>query len=138
MRKILPVALALALMGAGCDNSAGGDPSPPTTVTLTPETFTGTVDPGGSDSHGFTIAQAGEVDVTLTAAGPPATILMGLGVGTPSGSTCQLLTGGSVTTRAGTTPQLVGSANAGSYCVAVYDVGNQAAQVTYSVTVAHP
>lgn len=137
MRTIFPVALALALMGAGCDNSAGGDTTP-TPVTLTPETFSGSVEPGSSAFHSFTLAQAGEVDVTLTAAGPPATILMGLGVGTPSGSSCQLLTGGSVTTRAGTTPQLVGSANAGTYCVQVYDVGNQAATVNYTVIVAHP
>ena len=136
MRRMFPVALALALMGTGCDNSAGGNTSP--TVTLTQETFTGTVEPGSSDSHGFTSAQSGEIDITLTAAGPPATIFMGLGVGIAGGSTCQPLNGGTVSTRAGTTPQLVGTAGAGSYCVVVYDIGNQTATVTYSVTVAHP
>lgn len=135
MKASFAVALALALMAAGCDNSGE---IPPTPVTLTPETFTGTVEPGSSDSHGFTVAQAGEVDVTLTAAGPPATIFMGLAVGVPSGSMCQPLSGGTVSTQAGTTPQLVGSANPGAYCVIVYDIGNQTATVTYSVTVAHP
>jgi hypothetical protein len=140
MKAIFPVALALALMGAGCDNSAGGGTTTsPTAVTLTTETFTGSVDPLGVAFHPFTVAQQGEVDITLTAAGPPATITMGLGVGVPSGSTCSLtISGGVVQAQASTTPQLVGTAAAGAFCVAVYDIGNQRDTVTYSITVAHP
>jgi hypothetical protein len=137
MRTVAPVALALALMGAACDNSGSGATSP-TAVPLTTETFMGTVDPGGVAFHNFTVAQQGEVDVTLTAAGPPATIAMGLGVGAPSGLTCPLLSGASVSAQAGTTPQLVGTASAGLLCVAIFDIGNQSATVTYTVTVAHP
>ena len=138
MRTILPVALALALMGVGCDNSSSGTTAP-AAVSLTTETFMGTVEPMGIASHNFTVAQLGEVDITLTAAGPPATISMGLSVGTPSGSTCTLnIPGGSVSAQASTTPQLVGTAAAGQLCVAVYDIGNQSAAVNYTVTVAHP
>jgi hypothetical protein len=140
MRSILPVALALALMGAGCDNSnQDSTPPSPTPVPLTTETFMGTVDPGSLAFHPFTVARQGEVDITLTAAGPPATISMGLGIGTPSGSTCSLnIQGGTVPAQAGTMPQLVGTAAAGAFCVAVYDIGNQASTVSYTVTVAHP
>jgi hypothetical protein len=131
-------ALALALMGTGCDNSDSGSdtaPSPPV-VTVT---FTGSVDPGGLAFHRFTVAQQGEVDITLTAAGPPATITMGLAVGIPSATSCDLrISGGNVAVQAGATPQLVGTAAAGDLCVAIYDVGNQTAAVMYSVTVAHP
>jgi hypothetical protein len=140
MKAVLPVALVLALMAAGCDNSNQDSITPsPTPVPLTTETFMGTVDPGGLAFHPFTVAQQGEVDITLTAAGPPVTISMGLGIGTPTGSTCSLnIQGGMVPAQASTVPQLVGTAAAGSFCVAVYDIGNQAATVSYTVTVAHP
>lgn len=100
--------------------------------------FTGTVPVGGSDIHNFTIVLSnGQVNITLTQAGPPSTIYMGLGIGTPSGLSCALLSGASVATPAGTVAQLVGTAQAGTYCVAVFDAGNQSADVTYSVTVTH-
>jgi len=76
--------------------------------------------------------------VTLTAAGPPATIPMGVGVGTPGTGACGVLPGASVTTGAGATAQLTGLVSAGTLCVTVYDVGNQTAAVTYSLTVVHP
>ena len=82
--------------------------------------------------------QTGEVDITLTAAGPPSTIFMCLGLGTLSGSSCVFLAGDTTRVQASTSPQLSGpSIPAGTYCVAVYDIGNQAAPVTYSVTVVH-
>jgi len=69
---------------------------------------------------------------------------MGLGVGTPAAATataaasCPLLPNASVATPAGTTAQLSGTIAAGTYCVALFDVGNQTASVTYTVTVSHP
>jgi hypothetical protein len=91
-----------------------------------------------NDYHPFTVTlSGGQVNVILTAAGPPATIYMGLGVGTYNGTGCTLLTGGSVVAQAGATAQLAGILNAGSYCVMVYDAGNQTASITYSVTVNH-
>ena len=112
-------------------------PSSPS-VTLTTETLTGTVPVGGSDAHNIVLSQAGQLDVTLTAAGPPSTIFMGLGIGTLSGSSCVFLSGATTNVQAGASPQLSGSAvAAGTYCVAVYDIGNEAAPVTYSLTVVH-
>jgi hypothetical protein len=138
MRTIVPVALVLALMGTGCDNS-GSDTAPTPAAPQTTDMFSGSVDPGGLAYHPFTVTRQGEVDITLTTAGPPPTITMGLGVGIPSGTTCQLsISGGSVQAQAGTMPQLVGTAAAGDLCVAVYDIGNQSAAVNYTVTVAHP
>ena len=134
---MLAATLALAFIGVACDNSGGSSATSPTAVPLTTETFTGSVDPGGSDFHPFTVAQTGEIDITLTAAGPPATIFMGLGVGTPVGTTCQLLPNGSTVIQAGAAAQLSGTAAAGTFCVAVFDVGNQSATITYSLTVAH-
>jgi hypothetical protein len=78
--------------------------------------------------------------VTLTTAGPPPTIWMGVGIGTPSATACGLISSSTSTvTPAGVTAQLTGTLAPGTYCVQVYDVGNISAGggVTYSVTVAH-
>ena len=123
-------------MGAGCDNSNQDSIIPsPTPVPLTTVTFMGTVDPGGLASHVFTVAQQGEVDITLIAAGPPATISMGLGIGTPIGTPGNPnIPGGTGPANAATTPPPVGTAKAGDFFVACR-TGTGGA-VSYTVTVA--
>ena len=143
--RCLAVVALLSLVAAGCTVGGGGGgggststttPSAPT-ATATTETFSGTVNPGGNDAHNFTVALSGQtVSVTLTAAGPPPTIFMGVGVGTPSGTTCALIAQ-SPPSQAGTAAVLSGTAQAGTYCVVVYDIGNQTAPITYTVTVSH-
>ena len=71
------------------------------------------------------------------AASFPATISMGVGIGSPVGGTCQLLSGGTTTAPAGASPQLSGTIPSGTYCLMVYDVGNQAAPITYTAVVSH-
>jgi hypothetical protein len=131
--------LACIALSAGCDNS-GGSTTPTAPILLTTETFTGTVQPMGSDSHNFTVTQGGEVDVTLTAAGPPPTIFMGLGLGTPgtTSGTCTLQSGLGVSVQAGGPPLVASASSAGTYCFSVVDIGNQTAPVDYTVTVSHP
>ena len=142
-RRYLAAVSLLSLITAGCTFGGGGGtgstPTAPTTPTsaATTETFSGTVNPGGSDAHNFNVAQTGgQVTVTLTAAGPPATIFMGVGVGTPSGSTCTLIAQ-SPPSQAGSAAVLSGTAQAGAYCVTVFDIGNQTGPITYTVTVSH-
>jgi len=130
-----PLSIALMLTVAAC--GGGSSSTTPPSAAVTTETFSGTVAIGGKDFHSFTVKQTGEVDLTLTAAGPPPTISMGLGVGTMNGSACSLLPGGSTNTQAGTAVQLAGTVSAGTLCVQVYDIGNQTAPITYTVTVAH-
>ena len=149
MRKrasLLAVIGMTAVASLGCENAdtnGGGLIPMPITGTPVTETFTGTVVVAGSDIHSFVVNVSGTVNVTLTAAGPPATIPMGLGVGSPTTSNgslaCSLLTGATTSTPAGTTPQLSGTLTAGPYCVAVFDNGSgvQTAPVTYTVTVFH-
>ena len=69
MRKLLAAALASAVLGIACDNSGGSTTTSPSLVALTTETFSGSVEPGGSSgvSVMFTAAQTGEIDITLTA-----------------------------------------------------------------------
>jgi hypothetical protein len=129
-------ALATAACSNSSDTTASSAAAP--TIAATTENFTGTVQVGGSDANPFTVTASGAtINLTLTAAGPPATIFMGFGVGTYAGTTCTLLTGGFTVTPAGTTPQLSGPITSGQYCVMVYDAGNLTAPVTYAVTVAH-
>jgi hypothetical protein len=139
MKLFCSALVVCVLAGTACGD--GGDSTPnfiqPTPPLITEPPISGTVPIGGTDSHNFTTVASGTLSVTLTAAGPPATIFMGLGVGTPSGSTCTLLTGGSTVTPAGTTPQLSGTIAPGSYCVSVFDVGNQTGPITYALTVTH-
>jgi hypothetical protein len=137
MKQALSALLVCVLAGVAC---GGGDSTVnfvQPTPTLVTENFSGTVAIGGSDTHSFNVASSGQVNVTLTAAGPPPTIFMGIGVGTPSGTTCTILTNGSTAAPAGTTAQISGTIAAGSYCVTVFDIGNQTAAVTYTLTVTH-
>ncbi|MCU1384556.1 MAG: hypothetical protein JWL71_3253 [Acidobacteria bacterium] len=142
---VLAVAVVCLLAGAGCstaDSSSGTSPAAllataPSTPLVT-ETFSGTVQPGSNDSHPFTVTSDGfQITLAMTAAGPPATIAEGLGIGQVVSGSCQLLSGGFGTFTPSITPQLAGTIPAGSYCAMVYDVGNQSAAITYTVIVQH-
>ncbi len=130
------LALILVVAASACGSSGTSSTTAPT-VTIT-DPFSGTVAVGSSDFHTFSASQSGQVAVTLTAAGPPATIVMGLAIGTPNGTTCTPLAGASISTAAGSSPQLNGEVSGGTLCVVVYDVGNETAPIAYSLTVAHP
>ena len=135
------VCLALLACAACSGGSSSGSSTSPSTPPLAPtsETFTGTVPVGGNDVHAFIVNLSnGQVTADLTAAGPPATIAMGLGLGTISSGVCSLFQNGSIVTPPGPTAQIGGNNfTTGTYCVAVFDVGNQLADVSYSVTVTH-
>src|SRR4249920_3588203 len=61
-------------------------------------------------------------------------IAMGIAVGTPANGACGRLSGATTTTAAGATAQLTGVVSPGMLCVEIFDVGNQTAAVTYTVT----
>jgi hypothetical protein len=135
------VSLLLTAAGAaGCGGSSSAAPPAAATPASSTQMFAGAVPVGGSAVVPFTVAVAGEVDITLTSAGPPSNIVMGLLIGTPAttgSATCLGLSGGSVTTAAGGVPQLLGNAPAGAYCVQVFDIGNQTVPITYGLTITH-
>jgi hypothetical protein len=138
-RLVCGLAIVVSACGGNGDSSATATPSAPTpTTAAATESFSGTVSVAGNDFHPFTVATAGAtLSVTLTAAGPPSTIFVGLGLGAYDAPTCTLFSNAYLTTQAGATAQLSGTAGAGSYCVVVYDVGNQTGPITYAVTVSH-
>ena len=129
------VVVALWLGTAGCSGNGTTAATTPT-VSRTTDTFSGTVVVGGSDFHSFSVASAGTIDVTLTAAAP--SIVMGISIGMPGDGRCTAVAGASNQTAAGTAVQLSGIASPGTMCVDVHDAGSQSAPVVYTVTVTHP
>jgi hypothetical protein len=130
------LALATAAVACGGADSTSNITAPSGTVVT--DTFNDTVPVGGASIKNFSVTVGGTVSVTLLSTSPQQTLTMGLGIGNPSSSgACALISGGSTTTVAGTAAQLSGSLAAGSYCLAVVDIGNAAGPITYSATVAH-
>jgi hypothetical protein len=131
---------AAAAAAAAATSGCGDDATTPSTpsVTRTTETFSGGVSVGSSNFHSFRVSATGPTDVTLTAAGPPATVVVGLALGTVDDAGCTRLTGASVNTSAGTSPQLAALTSAGTLCVQIRDVGGQTAAISYTVSVTHP
>jgi len=137
-RGLVALIGASALAAAACHNdSTSGTVSAPA-VTRTTDTFSGTVQIGSAVFHSFPVSRTGATDVTLTAASPPPTVVMGLALGTPGDAGCTPLAGASGNVVAGSTPQITGLTTAGTLCVQIRDVGQQTAAVSYTVTVTHP
>jgi hypothetical protein len=127
---------ALGVAACGGDSPSGTVTTP--TVTRTTDTFSGTVQVGGSAFHSFPVSQTGTIDVDLTAASPPANVALGVAIGTPGEAGCTPLAGASGTVVAAPTPQLTGVTTGGTLCVQVRDVGQATGPVAYTVTVTHP
>jgi hypothetical protein len=140
------VALVLTL-AAGCGSATA--PSPP----LQTETFTGTLQPLGTDFKTFTVTYTqGATDLSVTinslmtvsTSTPVTGITIGIGFGTVSGSTCSVQLQ-SVAASLATELFAQNGAQAGNYCVQIFDcpTGTTGCSsmltepVTYSMTVKH-
>ena len=127
---VTAIGAAMVLAGCGSDNTPT---TPGTTSGPRTENWSGVVAPGGASTRSFTLNSAGTIVVTLTA-GPT----VGLGVGLPrtSGGGCRL--GVSVNASPGPTPQINTQADAGQYCVQVYDLGTLTDPVGFALKIDHP
>jgi hypothetical protein len=148
MRATTAAILGLMMFGMACSHSSTTSPSATSTTTTTAtvaaptvsESFTGTLPVAGFKFYSFNIAVNGTVNVTLNSvsgAGVPATVQLGLGIGQPSGLDCAATT----TVTAGITaaaPQTTGTFGPGLFCVRVFDVGNLFAPANFNITIAHP
>ena len=102
--------------------------------------FSGTLQPKGLVSYPFTAAQAGEVEVTLldvALVGSSSPVTVGLGIGTASTGGACLVTD-AVNTQGGPRAQLIGTGQAGTLCISIFDVGYLTGPALYSITVAAP
>src|SRR5260370_9121664 len=84
VRRLAGLCLAALSMGLALSGCHLKDSSSPSTSTT--ETFAGTLAPQGSNAYTITVAQAGTVSITLTSIGPPSTVAVRLGIGTPGGT----------------------------------------------------
>jgi hypothetical protein len=136
----------MAAAGCGDDDSPTSPTdtsTPPPTTTAEPTTteeFTGSLPVNGARFYSFEVTTFGTVNVTLDrvggVTGVPASIWVGLGVGTPDGTDCTTTT--SLSTQSGGGPHISTSLAAGTYCARIYDIGNLAAAAPFAVTIAHP
>ena len=139
------VALVLACAGtlslAACGNNTSTSttsPSPtPADATIT-ESVAGTVTVGGGLFYSFSMAQYGNVALTLTGVSGdelPDGFTLGLGIGRPSGTGC--LTSSTVSASPGDTAQLTGVYGPGIFCVRIYDAGVLVKPANVTASVAH-
>ena len=136
-----PIVLAIAIAVTACGSSDNS--TSPTTTTPSTELFEGKLQ-GAGDSmfFSFTVGTAGNVDVTLasvtsaTSPGTSANVLLGLGLGSPLATDCNVTS--QVATRPGLTTQLTGTNFAPAiYCVRVFDVGNLTTPVNFAIRIVH-
>lgn len=123
----------LAAFGAITTLSSGSNPR-------VAATFEGSVTHEGVSAHSFTVQREGAVEVTLTNLRPATALLpsstnkVGLGLGTPTAAgNCALVEAMDSTPVSG---RIAGTLKKGTYCVAVYDSGDVAAEpMDYTVSV---
>ena len=148
MRATTAAILGLILFGSACSHSSTSTSPSTTSSTSTTtgaaptvsESFTGTLPVGGFKFFSFNIAANGTVNVTLnsvTGTGVPATVQLGLGIGSPSGIDCSATTNVTAGVTAAA-PQATGTFGPGTFCVRVYDVGNLFGPANFNITIAHP
>jgi hypothetical protein len=100
------------------------------------ETFTGALNTNGAASSPFTAKTGGTVTATLTTVAPDATIVVGIFLGTWTGSACQVVVANDNAVQGAVISGTVTSA--ASLCVRIYDVGKVVSPVNYTITVVRP
>lgn len=133
-RALVPLLVSITVAGCGNDDAPTTPTAPTTSATVT-ETFTGTLNQNGANTHPFR-TDAGTVTATLTTVSPDSATVVGLSLGTWNGSACQIVLANDRATQA---TILIGSASAsGNLCVRLYDVGSITQPTSYEVQVVHP
>jgi len=135
---LLTAVLVTAAVSASCGDSTVTSPSLTTSVPATStETFTGTINKNGGNTHTFFTSATGTVQATLTALAPESTTSIGFGVGTFTGSTCSVTLANDNAVK---TSVITGTVNSigGSLCVRIFDIGKITEETTYEVQVVHP
>ena len=120
-------------LAAGCgDDPAPTAPEPPTQVN---ETFVGTINPLGADTHLFATQQTGLATAIIDSLAPDGSARVTFMFGTWNGQYCTVTF---VTDEATTGTRFAGNASGpGAFCVRISDIGKLTGPTTYSITVSH-
>ncbi|MGE3178360.1 MAG: hypothetical protein AB7O32_12910 [Vicinamibacterales bacterium] len=135
---------AMALIVSACAAAACGNDTPttPTTPTTTTrespatENFVSNLSVQGSAWRFINAIQAGTVTATMTATDQPSTAV-GLGIGLRSSLSGCLVTR-EIVAAAGASPQISATVDAGDYCIKVFDVGQVATPMAFTVSITYP
>ena len=129
-------AVLLAVTACGCSGVIDQLPTTPDPV-ITTETFTGTLNINGGQTHQFFTSATGAVTATLTSLGEAPPERVGFSMGTMAGATCTIVLAND---QAVVTSVLTGTVSTlqGALCVRMYDVGRLTGPVEYTFTVSHP
>jgi hypothetical protein len=138
---LLPVMMALVLVASACGDSSSDSSSLPTspTASLVTDTFSGSITQNGTAIHAFTVTSAGYTLLAgYTGIAPASLTALGMGLGSWDGTNCGLNQSQNDAARSGNTA-ISGTAEAGNYCVRVYDGGNipEGVTATYTLQVQH-
>jgi len=111
-----------------------------TPAVFTTQTFAGTLTSRGSLFYSIVVTQRGPVSLTLAAVQAPGggalTTPVGIGVGIPQGTGCPRTS--SIVTPPGLAAQLTVTLNPGTYCAAIYDVGNLSSAANFAMRITYP
>jgi hypothetical protein len=141
----LTLLFAAAHAAGGCGGNSSTSPTTTTTTTTTAtlvtETFSGSIGQNGVSVYPFTVSTSGNSLLAgYTSIAPASVTALGIGLGSwdATTSTCSLNITQNDAGRSGSTA-ISGTANAGSYCLRVYDGANIGAGLTasYSAQVQH-
>lgn len=128
--------LTAALLAAGCDNTVQNGTTPTEPAPTTTDTFTGTININGAQTHTFPVAASGIVTATLSEVTPDNTIAVGLVLGTWNGVSCTTVLSNNSAVQGNT---LIGNVTGlGTLCARIHDVGKLTAALDYKLTVVHP
>ncbi len=136
MLRALP-AIILACAASGACGDTTETPTSPSSATTEATQFTMSTGftASGSASRSFTNTAAGGVSLTLTAVTPGVPLGIGVGIPRANGAGCDL--SDYVVTTAGGSPQLSITAEKGTFCIKVFDVGSVVETVTFTLQVTH-
>jgi hypothetical protein len=131
----LTLVLSLVACDSGNDPGIPTAPTPPVNVT---ETFSGSVNQNGAVTHTFNSMASGSLSATLSVLGPDSTQVIGMSLGTLSGTTCTTVLSNDRSTQG--TVIIGGVSSLAQLCVRAYDIGTitAAEPFTYEITVVHP
>lgn len=143
MAHLAKLSLLAALVVAPACNSTTAPEFVDSSITepvFTTQTFAGTLNTNGSLFYSIVVTQRGPVSLTLAAVQNPGgaalTTPVGIGIGVPKGTGCPRTS--SLTTPPGLAAQLTVTLNPGTYCAAVYDVGNLSAAANFAMRITYP
>jgi hypothetical protein len=119
---------------SGCTDD--GVTSPTTDPQDSPtSTFDSILHPDGSATQSVVVSNAGTLIVRLDAVSPPASVGLALGLARSDGSGCYLT---AALDAAEPPAELTTAVDPGRYCVQVFDPGELASEVAFSLTITRP